>query len=304
VRQVTRISVIIPTRGDAGRLKRCLSALAVSFPPVAETIVVGDGTDVEVEALVEGFVESLRLRSVRTPHGGPARARNRGLAMARGDIVAFTDDDCRPRPGWVEVLAQQVRLSPPRAVGGTTFNGLESNPYADAAQVVLDLVARHDRAAFGAERFFCTNNCAFPAAALRQLGGFNEAFRTAEDRELCRRWRGAGFALTRVPEAVVDHDANPDLVAFLRKFFAYGRGAARFHANGNGQTFRDVAAFHLRLPMLLGPEAVRRGPRRGAGLVGLIALWEFANLAGFIAERVGVAGRERRGGNGTTRPAP
>jgi hypothetical protein len=65
-----------------------------------------------------------------------------------------------------------------------------------------------------------------------------------------------------------------------------------------------VAAFHLRLPMLLGPEAVRRGPRRGAGLVGLIALWEFANLAGFIAERVGVAGRERRGGNGTTRPAP
>lgn len=297
--------MIIPTRKAGDPLKACLSALVRSFPPDAETVVVLDGGTVDQGALLDDFVEPLRLRWIQAPHGGPASARNRGLAAARGEIVAFTDDDCRPRPGWVRALAAGTSASPPRAVGGTTFNGLESNPYADAAQVVLDLVARHHRAAFGEEQFFPCNNCAFPAAALRELGGFNESFRTAEDRELCRRWRAAGFALAPVPEAMVDHDANQDFAGFIRKFFAYGRGAARFHSTGNNDGIRAAAGFHLRLPVLMAPEVIRRGPWRGAGLAGLLALWEVTNLPGFLAEAASRAGRERVAANGSRRsPLP
>ncbi len=287
-----RTSVIIPTRDGTGPLKACLSALRGSFPPDAETIVVLDGGAADLGPVLEDFVEPLRLRWLRTPGRGPAFARNHGLAVAQGEIAVFTDDDCRPHPGWVDALAAGVSASPPRAVGGTTLNGLESNRYADAAQVVLDLVARYHRTRVGGEQFFPCNNCAFPIAALQELGGFNESFRTAEDRELCRRWREAGFALDLVPAAVVEHDANKDLTGYLRKFFAYGRGAARFHSTGHGGSWRETAAFHLRVPALMVPEVIRRGPRRGAGLVGLLMLWEIANVAGYLAEQAGGLGRE------------
>jgi len=281
---VLRASVIIPTRDGAGPLGTCLGALVPAFPTDAETIIVSDGDATDLEPLLRDFVEPLRLRSIRVPHGGPAWARNRGLEVARGEIAVFTDDDCRPRPGWLEALLARASLSPPCAAGGITFNGIASNPYADAAQVVLDLVARHERACCGEVRFFPANNCAFPVDVLRQLGGFDESFRTAEDRDLLRRWRQAGHATAIATDAVVDHEADPDLIGFVRKFYMYGRGAARFHATSRGGSYGDSVSFHLRVPALVAPEVRQRGPRRGASLVGLLALWEVANLAGFLAE--------------------
>lgn len=279
-----RVSVIIPTRGGASPLRTCLGALAHAFPPDSETIVVSDGDSVNLEPLLRDFVEPLRLRCIHVPHGGPAWARNRGLEIARGEIAAFTDDDCRPRPGWLDALVARVSSSPPCAAGGITFNGLASNPFADAVQVVLDIVARHERDSCGEVRFFPANNCAFPTVELRRLGGFDESFRTAEDRELLRRWRAAGHEMRLTADAVVDHDADLGMAGFVRKFYAYGRGAARFHSTAIGDSYGDSVSFHLRVPALVAPEVRRRGPRRGASLVSLLALWEGANLVGFLAE--------------------
>ena len=280
---MSRISVIIPTLDRPGPLSRCLQALAQSFPADAETIVVSDGGSVDLGQWLAPFVDLLRLRYIVAPNGGPASARNHGLAAARGDIVAFLDDDCRPRSGWLLALTSGVSLSPPRATGGTTFNGLGSNVYAEVAQLILDLVARHERETYGRESFFPSNNLASPAETLRGIGGFDESFRTAEDRELCRRWRQSGFVLARVPEAVVDHDAHLNFIGFLRQFFTYGQGGARFHLSDDTSSFGKSVAFHLRLPMFVGPELVRNGPRRGARLLGLFVLWEVANLAGFLS---------------------
>ena len=191
---MARLSVIIPTRDRPGPLADCLRCLAVSFPPDGEVVVVSDGGSVSLEDVLAPFVAPLRLRLLTVPHGGPAAARNRGLAVASGEIVAFTDDDCRPDEGWLEAIASGVSSSPPTAGGGTTRNGLATNPYADASQFILQLVGRHDRATNGHELFFSSNNLAFPADALRRLGGFDERFRTAEDRDLCRRWQEAAAA--------------------------------------------------------------------------------------------------------------
>ena len=279
-----RISVVIPTLDRPGALTACLAALAFEFPPDAETIVVADGGTPDLGPVVAPFVLPLRLRLLKPANGGPAAARNRGLAVACGEIIAFTDDDCRPQPGWLAALASGVTTSPPRAVGGTTHNGLPANTYADAAQLVLNLLSRHDRELVRRERFLPSNNFAFPTEPLRRLGGFDESFRTAEDRELCRRWTAAGYALGRVPAAVVEHDSRLDLVRFVRKFFAYGRGAAKFHDSGANPSLRESTLFHFRLPVLLLPELRRRGPARGAAIVALLILWEAANLAGYVAE--------------------
>lgn len=287
-----RVSLVIPTRDRPGPLAACLAALAGSFPADAETIVVDDGGSVDLAPVLAPHAAALRLRLLEVAHGGPAAARNRGVEAANGAIVAFTDDDCRPRPDWLAQLAAGVACEPPRAVGGSTFNGLPENACADAAQLVLELLSRHDRARCGRERLLASNNLAMPREALRRLGGFDESFRTAEDRELCRRWAAAGHLLARVPSAVVEHDAALDLRGFVRQFATYGRGAARFHASGGAAGLGDSLGFHLRLPRLLPPELARRGVRRGAAVAALIVVWELVNFAGFCAE----LGRRRAGG--------
>jgi GT2 family glycosyltransferase len=282
---VTRISLVIPTRDRPGPLAACLEALAGSFPDDAETIVVSDGGR---RPDVERWAEPLRLRLIEGPHGGPAAARNRGLAAAAGEIVAFTDDDCVPRLGWLAELTAHV--SPAAAVAGTTVNGA-AGAYADASQTILELVGRH-----ADEAFFSGANVAFPAAALRELGGFDEAFRTAEDRELCRRWRAAGLELRRAAGAVVEHRPEIDLAGFLRRFYTYGRGARRFHTAPEASWRERTATlrFHAGLPVALAPYVRERGVGGGTRLLGLVGLWELANVAGFVA----ASGRRPR------RPAP
>jgi GT2 family glycosyltransferase len=279
-----KVSVIIPTRDRVAPLRACLTALAQSFPVDAETIVVSDGGTVDLSSVLGEFVDPLRLKLVAVNNGGPAFARNRGLEIAQGAVVIFTDDDCRPRAAWVAAMARAVSGSPPSAAGGVTFNGLPNNAYADAAQVILDLVARHERDSCGEVRFFPANNVAFPRASLMQLGGFDESYRTAEDRELLRRWRAAGYGVRLAIDAIVDHDANSDLVGFIRKFYAYGKGAARFHATSTGTSYGDSVSFHRRIPKLAAPEFRRRGLLGGSSLAALLALWEISNTAGLVAE--------------------
>ena len=289
-----RISVVIPTLDRPGPLAACLAALAMDFPPDAETIVVADGGSNDPSSIVAPYVERMRLRLIRIENCGPAAARNRGLEAARGAIVAFTDDDCRPQPGWLVALAAGVTETPPRAVGGTTHNGLPGNVYADAAQLVLNLLSRYDRAVARSERFLPSNNFAFPTEPLRRLGGFDETFRTAEDRELCRRWAAAGFALARARAAVIEHDPRLDLPAFVRKFYAYGRGAAQFHGSGANPSLAESKRFHLRLPLLVLPELRRRGLLRGTAVAALLVLWEAVNVAGFFAQWLRWPARRRR----------
>ena len=238
--------------------------------------------------MVAPFVNTLRLRLVKVENGGPAAARNRGLEIVRGEIVAFTDDDCCPQPGWLPALAAGVRASPPCAVGGTTTVGPALGHCAGAAHLVLLLLSRYDRSVTGRERLLPANNFAFPVTALIKIGGFNEDFRTAEDRELCRRWAAAGFSLERVSAAVVEHHQQVTLLGFIRKFFAYGQGAASFHGSAPTSNARaslwDSMRFHFRLPFLALRELSGVGLARGVAMIALLILWEISNTAGFLAQ--------------------
>src|SRR5262249_39896599 len=143
-------------------LKACLTALAhLDYPQKHfEVIVVDDGGKSPLEAVVATYADRLDLLLLRQSHAGPAAARNTGAAHAKGQFLAFTDDDCRPATDWLRAFAMRFATAPDHAIGGRTLNALVDNPYATASQLIIDFVYAHYNADPSQARFFASNNLA------------------------------------------------------------------------------------------------------------------------------------------------
>ena len=260
------VSVVVPTRARPEQLADCVAALeALDYPRDRfEVIVVED---------VEG--------------DGPAAARNRGAERARGELLAFTDDDCLPDRGWLRSLVDAWAGRMDVGVGGPTTNGFPENAFAAASQTIVDLVYAHYNGNGVGARFFASNNLAVPARAFAAVGGFDESFTASEDRDFCARWLASGRRLLFASEAVVVHAPRLTFAGFCRRHFEYGRGAYRYHRARPGSLARSVRSelrFHRRLPGLLRPALGAADARGGASLAGLVAAWQLANVAGFAWE--------------------
>lgn len=283
------ISIIIPTFNRPGSLSACLEAVAGQDYPRDryEVIVVDDGSETSPEASVDTIRDRVHVRLVRQPNLGPSAARNSGAAVAKGEFLAFTDNDCLPEPDWLTALAACFAAEPFNTVGGRTLNALEENPYAAFSQMIIDVAYRYynrdpDRACF-----FASNNLAIPADGFRAVGGFDPGFRTSEDRELCDRWLHLDRRMTYAPRAVVRHANELSLSSFCRQHFNYGRGAFRFYRKralrGSGGFMPD-AGFYLEV--LRASRGRIPGKAQVPGLFpwGLPILWLTVNTLGFGRE--------------------
>ena len=282
------MSVVIPTYRRPEALARCLEALVLQEYPRSryEVIVVDDGSPEPASLVVEKFADRLELQLLVQPNAGPAAARNAGAGQAGGAILAFTDDDCEPRPGWLASLARCSAGAPDHAIGGRTVNGLAENPYCTASQMMIDYLYDHYNSSRDEARFFTSNNLAMPSAIFREIGGFATGFRKAagEDRELCDRWLDRGYRLTYAPEAVVDHRHDLGLRTFLRQHFDYGRGAFQFREGVSRGVEKRLEPLSFYVDLVRYPATRLRGVE-AARLIALLALTQVANAAGFFWQR-------------------
>ena len=281
-------SIVIPTYNRPERLATCLDSLTkLNYPRDRfEVIVVDDGSTIPVESAA--FKDSLNLTIIRQPNTGPAKARNTGAAKARGEFLAFTDDDCKPDPDWLPALAAQFTKTPDCLIGGKTINELPDNLYSTASQSLIDYLYSYYNADPQGASFFASNNLALPAAAFRQLGSFDTTFPLAagEDRELCDRWLHHGYKLFYAPEAQVYHAHKLALNSFWRQHFNYGRGAFHFHKVRSQRNTEQIKiepwSFYLKL--LAHPLSQ---PSKHPKLLvsALFILSQVANVAGFFREK-------------------
>ncbi len=192
-----RVSVVVPTCRRAQLLDRCLSALLAQDLEAAayEVIVADDAASGETKRQVEKWARLARPALVYIPvreTHGPAAARNAGWRMARGEIIAFTDDDCLPDPAWLR--AGTAALADGAAAAWGRIRMPLPHPPTD-----------YQRNEAGLEQAeFVTANCFCRRDALEAVDGFDERFTMAwrEDADLCQ-----GISLI-VMDIVTSRQAN------------------------------------------------------------------------------------------------
>ena len=201
------VSVVVPTCRRPESLDRCIRALLAqdvcerSF----EVIVADDAACDETRRQLSGWLlvageQGVCLRYVRNTYSrGPAAARNAGWRAARGRIIAFTDDDCIPSPGWLS--AGLAAFAP--EVDGVCGKVVVPLPRAPSDYQRNAAHLEHAR--------FVTANCFYRRAALEAVGGFDERFEMAwrEDSDLHYRLMAHGAYLADAPDALVTHPVRP-----------------------------------------------------------------------------------------------
>ncbi len=200
------ISVVVPTYKRPDLLERCLAALLKQNLPRDdwEILVCDDGPSAQTQALVERVAEHaggrppVRYLPVSNTQG-PAGARNVGWRAARAPVIAFTDDDTMPEPGWLKAGLEAMASGVEAAVG-TVLMPLPDEPgdlERDAARLT--------------EAEFVTANCFVRRDALDAVGGFDERFTLAwrEDSDLHFALLERGFTIVPAPAATVVHPLRP-----------------------------------------------------------------------------------------------
>lgn len=286
---VLQFTVIVPTYRRPARLSACLASLeALEYPRDRLEIVVAvderEGPSLTTEH--EALARRMPLKFLRLDHGGPAAARNAAAHVARGQFLAFTDDDCAPSPDWLLRLEEPLSDGA-RVVGGRTVNALADNLFSEASQTLVEHVYRYCNADPRDSRFFASNNLAVETALFRQLDGFDESFGLAggEDRDLCDRLLAAGVRLVYQPQAVVRHFHTLSAGSFWKQHFRYGQSAFQFRkarARRNAGPVRvEPPRFYAEL--LRSPFRDHRG-RTALTLAALLGVSQAANAAGFFRE--------------------
>jgi GT2 family glycosyltransferase len=227
------ISVVIPTTGRGGATG-VLDALAAQVDAAAfEVILVADGGPPPDLAAVTPHSACIQI-DVITLSGrrGVSAARNAGVAKARGQLVGFLDDDVRPAPTWLSVLARH--LAECDAVTGRIIE--IGSPATLATLRGLAFDHRHAMMiaqGLGPVDYLNGGNCAVRTDVLDKVGGFDEGFPKSQDRELARRLVHAGHSIQYAPDLVVRHHGRYTLASLWRGRLAAGRANATMLRDGD-----------------------------------------------------------------------
>jgi glycosyltransferase involved in cell wall biosynthesis len=300
-----RISVAVSTYQRAAMLPRLFDALTRQTLPTEdfEVVIVDNGSTHETVDIIRKLAPSsgLRLHVLRIEaNRGPTPARNLAWREARAEIVAFTDDDCAPAPGWLEHGLRAATANNVVVVGRTLPDpDLPIGPFSRTIRV-------------NDVNWLPTCNVFYRRSDLGAVGGFDESFLQVggEDTDLAFRVRdecGREFAFAH--DALVYHDVRPSRFVDAAKESFRWTGAPRFfrlHPDGRARLHRGIfwkpshpkvilatiglllglvyrPSLLLALPWLYYRTRVRRpaGPRRGipAALPGTFVVDLFETIA-------------------------
>jgi O-antigen biosynthesis protein len=221
--RLPRVSVVVACHNGQRTLRACLDALSSLGYPDYEVLLVDDGSTDGTPQIALGYPA---IRYLRQEHHGLSVARNTGIAAATGEIIAFTDADCRPDEDWLYYLVQELLAEGVAAAGGPNYLPPDDSIVAAAVmaspggptQVMLtDREAEHVPGC----------NLALWRWALNEIHGFDPGFRRAgDDVDVCWRLLERGRIIRFSTAAFVWHYRRSTLRSYLTQQFGYGEAEA------------------------------------------------------------------------------
>lgn len=217
------VTLVIPARNRPNLTQKLLDSLNDTNAQY-KIIFVDDNTEIPLSKQLPSY-PNLRLKHIYNKTNiGPAGSRNIGIWNAQTPFIAFTDNDVTVSQEWMPALYNHLKNTPPdvAGVGGkvvdddTNYVGLYStrlnllNPFTYHGKVI----------------YVVTANCMFRRAALMEIGGFDESFKTpgGEDPNISFRLLQAGYRLEYEASAKVIHHYAASWWGFYKMFHRYGRG--------------------------------------------------------------------------------
>jgi cellulose synthase/poly-beta-1,6-N-acetylglucosamine synthase-like glycosyltransferase len=194
-----------------------------------ELIVVNDGGPGSFARIDDELKARLPLTLTEIPNAGPATARNHGATLATGEILAFTDDDCRVHPQWLRAFAEMFEDRQWSGAGGRTQELHPGSAASRANHCHLGFLTEYMRDDSGNMLLLPSNNVAYRRAVFERFGGFDTSFPLAagEDFEICLRMVASGLRLGLQAEAMIWHDHATSARGYFKQHFRHGRGAGR-----------------------------------------------------------------------------
>ena len=236
-------SVIICSLGRPQMLRETVESVLSADQVPAEIVVVDQSAEPHEWLAGLAEVRGCAVRYIRTAERGVSRARNRGMREARGEVLAFLDDDVLVERGWLGPLAGAVQEL--GRLGVATGRVLEA-PTATSGGFAPALVASTEPAEYQGRvqrDVLEAGNMAVGRRTLMELGGFDErlgpgtAFPAGEDNDLGFRLLAAGCRIRYVPAATIYHRAWRGPAEYLPLRWRYGVGQGAYYAKH--LSFRD-----------------------------------------------------------------
>jgi len=235
------LSVVLATYNRAHLLPLGLTALAAQQLPADfrwELVVVDNNSADSTRDVVEAFARNAPMPATYLfePEQGTSAARNAGIRQAKGDLIAFTDDDVELAPDWLAMVTRAVAQCPADVVGGRILPRWPSPPprwLRDQPELRTWLaLMEHDRplplrTATDEEAKIWTANMVVRRAVLTELDGFNtrlgpvaDRLYRDEDAELLTRMLRAGYTAVYDPRLVVHHHITPERMrrSYFRRY--------------------------------------------------------------------------------------
>lgn len=225
-----RVSVVVPHYHDLKSLGLCLDALSnQTFPRERFEIIVADNASPEEREAIATVIDG-RAQLVTVEERGAGPARNGGVLAASGEILAFTDCDCVPAPGWLAAgLAALERYD---VVGGA-MEVLTDDPPSPSEAFEREF-AFDNKAYVERKGFTVTANLFCRRRVFDAVGGFRVG--VSEDFDWCARATALGFKLGYAPQAVVGHPARRNWEELVKKWRRLNRETyALYSGTGAGR---------------------------------------------------------------------
>lgn len=220
------VSVVVPVYNEAHVLSNCLQGLFdQSYPSDAyEVIVVDNGSTDGTRQIIDRYpVRYAEETSTQSSYA----ARNEGIRVAQGEIIAFTDADCVPHPNWLVTGVKPFRDSSVGGVAGRIVSGEPSNDV-EAELRRQNWLAETATLEHSFLPYAQTANAFYRQSIFNRIGDFEETWVSGGDADLAWRMQlETPLALVHEPGALVEHHHRSDLGGIFRQAIKWGHGSAQ-----------------------------------------------------------------------------